>query len=167
MLLIDPISCLEWPHARLKHGYGIVGVLGKTRTVHRFIFEFFSGEKLGRRDFICHKCNNPSCLNPHHLYKGDGKTNAADRKAAGTQKGGYANPEIRARGWAANRGKKRSAEARAKMSKALLGRPSWNKGTRGVMKPNSGSFAVGKDAPNKGRKRIVDENGKIRFIRET
>lgn len=32
------------------------------------------------------------------------------------------------------------------------GKPSWNAGTKGMMKPNSGSFKKGQVAPNQGRK---------------
>ena len=41
---------------------------------------------------------------------------------------------------------------------------SWNKGTKGICKPNSGSFAEDKDAPNKGRKRVIVD-GKIKYIK--
>ena len=38
------------------------------------------------------------------------------------------------------RGGKRPKEVVEKLSKALKGRPTWNKGTKGIMKANSGSF---------------------------
>jgi group I intron endonuclease len=47
--------------------------------------------------------------------------------------------------------RKCSPETREKMSKARLGKTSWNKGTKGIMKPNSGSFKKGQVSPNKGK----------------
>lgn len=81
-----------------------------------------------------------------------------------------------------NKGKKLTKEHRDKISQSLIGHrvsekviehaknqvskiAGWNKGTKGVMKPNSGSFSSDRQAPNKGRKRIVDQFGRIRYIR--
>lgn len=81
-----------------------------------------------------------------------------------------------------NRGKKLTKEHKDKISKSLMGHSvsdkaieavtktisqysGWNKGTKGVMKPNNTSFTVGQIAPNKDRKRMVDEFGKIRYVR--
>ena len=41
--------------------------------------------------------------------------------------------------------RRHTLEARKNMSKALMGRTAWNKGTKGVMKSNSGSFKIGHD----------------------
>lgn len=81
-----------------------------------------------------------------------------------------------------NKGKKLTKEHKSKISKSLIGHEvsekvrehakvqvlkmaGWNKGTKGVMKPNSGSFSADKLAPNKGRKRIVDHFGNIKYVR--
>jgi len=57
-----------------------------------------------------------------------------------------------------------SEETRRKISEKTKGRESWNTGTVGVCKANSGSFSPDKPAPNKGRRRMIID-GKIKFIR--
>lgn len=55
-------------------------------------------------------------------------------------------------------------ETRLKQSKSKIGCKSWSKGTKGILKSNSGTFGNGRSAPNKGRKRII-VNGKVKFIK--
>jgi len=59
-----------------------------------------------------------------------------------------------------------SDETRAKQSSKKLGRKlsEAHKAKLRGKKPNSGSFAVGKTAPNKGRKKIIDIDGKVRYV---
>jgi hypothetical protein len=60
-------------------------------------------------------------------------------------------------------GVKHSEQRKKNISEGRRGIPSWCKGTKGVMKANSGSFAKGKSAPNKGRKKVIIE-GRVRYI---
>lgn len=48
------------------------------------------------------------------------------------------------------------------MAKKIAG---WNRGTKGVSKPNSTSFKTGMSAPNKGRKKVIID-GKVRYIHD-
>jgi hypothetical protein len=70
--------CWEWIGANSgKHEYGYF-ILNKTSVkAPRISYEYFNGpipEKL----MICHKCNNPKCVNPDHLYPGTSKDNQMD-----------------------------------------------------------------------------------------
>lgn len=62
------------------------------------------------------------------------------QKMSKAQKGRVHSPSARAKIAEALRGRKRPPEVIEKLSKAQKGKPAWNKGTKGVMKANSGSF---------------------------
>jgi len=83
-------ECWEWLGAKTdRGGYGKfwTGVGNKLVRAHRMSWELFFGPIPEGMD-VLHKCNNPSCVNPYHLYLGDDSDNAADRMCAGTAKGG-------------------------------------------------------------------------------
>lgn len=70
-------GCWIWTGTRHEHGYGQIGVDGKTIGAHRYSYKLHNGE-IPDGAFICHKCHNPPCVNPDHLYAGDAETNAQD-----------------------------------------------------------------------------------------
>lgn len=70
-------GCLEYKGALSKWGYGIIGVFGKRYMTHRFVFESHNGE-IPKGMMICHKCDNPKCVNIHHLFMGTCKDNVQD-----------------------------------------------------------------------------------------
>lgn len=88
---VDPATgCWEWQKFRDPLGYGRISV-GKNRTtsVHRVSYETFVGPipeaTDGRRQIVCHSCDNPPCINPEHLWLGDDGANTADRDVKGRQ----------------------------------------------------------------------------------
>ena len=58
---------------------------GKTRIAARVVYAFFYGDF---KEELCvlHTCDNPSCVNPEHLYLGNQKDNARDRESRGRNK---------------------------------------------------------------------------------
>lgn len=60
-------------------------------------------------------------------------------------------------------GKKRPLSVGIAVGRASKGRLPWNKGSIGIMKSNSGSFASGKAAPNKGRKKVIID-GNVKYV---
>jgi len=75
-------KCWGWTASLSTHGYGQLHIKGKTYRAHRVSYEIFNG-KIPKNTFICHKCNNPICCNPKHLYAGNAFTNTQDKIAAG------------------------------------------------------------------------------------
>ncbi|MBW4462495.1 MAG: HNH endonuclease [Nodosilinea sp. WJT8-NPBG4] len=76
-----------WDHHRKDtDGYGLFNVLGKDFRLHRLSYTYFN-QPLADGRWVLHKCNNPACWRPDHLYEGNASDNALDRVAAGTTRG--------------------------------------------------------------------------------
>lgn len=84
-----PNGCWIWTGGRDKWGYGDLYFRGKHVQAHRLSWRFLRSEP-GKMD-VLHKCNNPPCCNPDHLYLGNDLDNARDRDAAGTATRGERN----------------------------------------------------------------------------
>lgn len=79
--------CWEWQGTKSRFGYGIVLVNGKHTRAHRVSFVMAYGS-IADDKLACHTCDNPSCVNPLHLYEGTDKENTADCIARG-RRGGH------------------------------------------------------------------------------
>ncbi len=78
-------GCWEYTGKRNKQGYGKIKWMGITVGAHRIAAVIAFGHPLkGRDNPICHKCNNPPCFNPEHLYRGTDATNQLDSVLRGT-----------------------------------------------------------------------------------
>lgn len=51
--------------------------------LHRLSLEFDLGWRLRSRQFVCHRCDNPGCFNPRHLFVGSQKDNMRDCRNKG------------------------------------------------------------------------------------
>lgn len=70
-------GCIEWISNKSHNGYGLFKAFGKQIRAHRFAFERANG-LIPAGMLICHKCDNPSCVNPEHLFSGTASDNAID-----------------------------------------------------------------------------------------
>ena len=85
---LDPNSeCWLWLGDKNDGGYGrIYRLLENKKKVkflaHRYFYTFFK-KPIDENLILCHKCDNPSCVNPEHLFEGTDRDNATDRKLKG------------------------------------------------------------------------------------
>lgn len=76
--------CWEWQGARLKSNYGWVSTPIGNRAASR-VAAYLSGILSNLESSLCvlHRCDNPPCCNPAHLFTGTNADNVADRVAKG------------------------------------------------------------------------------------
>jgi hypothetical protein len=79
---VDQNGCWQWTAAKDKNGYGRIGFNGINCSAHRISYEIYVGKILSGMS-VCHKCDNPGCVNPKHLWLGSHKENMNDRDKKG------------------------------------------------------------------------------------
>ena len=87
-------ECWNWTASKKKHGYGKLGVGKGQEVAHRVSWVIHYG-KIPKGMCVCHHCDNPSCVNPKHLFLGVHADNMLDMKKKGRAKGhiGESNPK--------------------------------------------------------------------------
>jgi hypothetical protein len=75
-------ECIEYAGYVNKDGYGRLRAGGDKILAHRLSYEHNVGE-IPEGLLVLHKCDNPSCVNPDHLFLGTDKDNHDDAIAKG------------------------------------------------------------------------------------
>jgi hypothetical protein len=74
----DENGCWVWSANKDRDGYGVLTHHRKKQLrAHRASYEFYKGA-IPDGAFVCHSCDNPSCINPDHLFIGSPKDNTQD-----------------------------------------------------------------------------------------
>lgn len=75
-------GCWIWLRSRDLKGYGHICVLGGVERAHRVAY-IAAGGMIRRGRQVLHRCDNPPCVNPAHLFTGTNDDNVRDRCAKG------------------------------------------------------------------------------------
>jgi hypothetical protein len=84
-------DCWNWLGYKKKFGYGNMTVNKKQYSAHRITYALTYPNKItfeapknkSLKEFVSHKCDNPSCVNPNHLFLGNYDDNNKDAKLKG------------------------------------------------------------------------------------
>lgn len=79
---IQQAGCWEWQGAKSVAGYGRISFDGVRWAVHRLMAHIKISD-VADTAVVCHRCDNPSCVNPEHLFIGSQKDNVDDRDLKG------------------------------------------------------------------------------------
>jgi len=80
-ILCDLNECWEW-NKSTNHKYGSLRFNNNKGVAHRISY-IIKNRYIPKDMIICHKCDNPSCINPNHLFVGTYSDNAKDAVSKG------------------------------------------------------------------------------------
>lgn len=74
----DKSGCLEWTGSVVRGGYGYIIRKRKKIMAHRYWYELHVGP-IQPGEVLCHRCDNPRCIEPKHLFIGSQAENISDK----------------------------------------------------------------------------------------
>jgi hypothetical protein len=89
-------GCWVWIGCKNHSGYGQLRVRkDRAELAHRLSIELYHGTPLPAGVCVLHKCDNPACVRPDHLFLGDRPTNSRDMIFKGRSQKGEAHSQSR------------------------------------------------------------------------
>jgi len=80
-------ECWNWQRALDGMGYGLIHAERGMEKAHRYSWRIHFGEIPPGEGYhgtcVCHRCDNPACVNPKHLFLGSMQDNVDDMMAKG------------------------------------------------------------------------------------
>lgn len=80
-------ECLQWMYSKNSSGYGTINIGRSPRLITRLVYEVFIDYiPKDRKYVVCHRCDNPPCYNPNHLFLGTYSDNLVDAISKGRKR---------------------------------------------------------------------------------
>ncbi len=112
----SPTDCWLWDGAIGSDGYGRVRRSGRTYSAHRYAYRLFKGP-IPEGLCVLHRCDEPRCINPTHLFLGTKLDNSRDMQRKGRQ--GYSAHKLTAEQVRELRARLEAGESKRSLSEAF------------------------------------------------
>lgn len=87
-------TCWIWVAGKFRNGRGAFIIKGKTQYAYRVAWELTYGFIPSGLE-VCHKCDNPHCVNPDHLFLGTHQDNMNDMVSKKRSRSGEFSPKAK------------------------------------------------------------------------